>query len=380
MTVEIAPPLPDELLFSTFARARHRLGFSASKFGEYVLGDKRYSVKPLFQHGLAWLANRLSETASWKFTPEELRDSHTMFPFVAPFLTVDQCTDFKAAVSYESKDRVRFVHIGRAFKATHARKVRWCKACRRDDLMQHGEATCRRIHQLPELHLCCLHRIPLVETNVSSLNGDYIPTPSDEVPAGIILAAKGDRLQNELVEQIKELVGQPYFYPGWKLFRKALAFQLQKLEPLVSTQSVERLLSEKFGKASAAAALTPAIGHRNWLWYFLNRTDIPIGPGQLAIICAAAGFRIGDILKSSREGRQVYHSWWACMSPTSGCKGRLTIREYVPEPDGRSARFTCPGCQAAYVRPLPLVENWDGSFLHCPEESHATSDHLYLVA
>ena len=156
-------PYPDELLYSVIARYLTHMGPINSKiaiasiFGHVSKGhvDLPYS--------LSEVSNRTWST--WGLSGDQIIDLLTLFPFFAQYIPKDRIE--KCRLSLLS-DKGVGVHA-RLGVSSHrqvgmAIHLRFCKACRDNDISKYQETYWRRSHQLPGVLVCPEHGELLINT------------------------------------------------------------------------------------------------------------------------------------------------------------------------------------------------------------------------
>src|SRR5690606_33041430 len=97
-------------------------------------------------------------------TLEEFVLQHTLLPYAIAFMTPEArsrtlnslLTDTNASISTAAQNATK-----------GSRWLRFCPECRKEALYQYGDSYWRRMHQLPGVLVCAIHRCALVVSNVS---------------------------------------------------------------------------------------------------------------------------------------------------------------------------------------------------------------------
>lgn len=179
MSLEIPPPLPDELVYSALARAKYRMGWPTTRFAQRLFAGRTIIVRPHFCGQLDLVANTMSEVAGWPYSAEHLRDHHTLFPVISPLLDGHQWPKCTAALH---GDRVSRTHVGlcrQILGVTPFTRLKTCPTCRRTDRRDYGEAYLHGIHQPPGICVCAHDGTVLQECPVTAEPDFY--TALDEV-------------------------------------------------------------------------------------------------------------------------------------------------------------------------------------------------------
>lgn len=161
--LNIPYPLPDELVCSVIARAQRRLGIHGPKFAnEYLLTNRNIIATPDFPSQLGLFLNQLEYQP---ITPTDLAYRHTLLPLYAPF--IDEKRRQKCLMWMERKcdGNVHFTVGCAASRLNKPEFLRYCPYCAKEQIDEHGEAYWLRIHQIPSIHICIKHQIPLSSVN-----------------------------------------------------------------------------------------------------------------------------------------------------------------------------------------------------------------------
>jgi hypothetical protein len=157
-------PLPDELLYSTLARATYRYGFwSPKRLLDILYGRRTVVAVPDLPTNLASLTQ--STENHWQLGVEELAVHHTLFGYYTHFRGARQRKKVLAAMAADGGSLQ--VRLGVCAGAARTpKRFRLCLRCHGADVAQFGEAYWHRAHHLPGVLVCHLHGEPLLESDV----------------------------------------------------------------------------------------------------------------------------------------------------------------------------------------------------------------------
>ena len=173
-------PYPEELVYSTLARAGVHMGITSPKqLLDEVFNNRRVIATvdlPNYLERIAhWYADGLSYNA------ERLAYEHTLFPLYAPFTTESrrlQCLKWMAAESFGA------VHLTLGAVASRLKKTKalyYCPVCMAQQLTTKGECYWVRQWQVTGAN-CCLQHGQLLETNLASYHNHrhqfFSPNPA----------------------------------------------------------------------------------------------------------------------------------------------------------------------------------------------------------
>lgn len=228
-------PYPDELIGSLFARATRHTGLSWKQLARSMRhgSGQNYYISWLMSGPLI----ELSQHA--RTSPEDLLWKHTMFPYATAFLSREatKTLETKALVATHQRGRplvplTQSVTQGVAYR-------RYCPVCAKADRRQWGETYWHRSHNLPGVHRCHSHGVPLHETVVPVHSQMHRPVMS--MPEEVGSFVKHFPLGTDLLADIA---------------RRSVAL-LDRAAPASREMSLEyrrRLLELKFGDARYAAS------------------------------------------------------------------------------------------------------------------------------
>jgi hypothetical protein len=219
-------PYPDEVLGSLLVRACRHTGLPFTQIIYQLAGytDRAY-VSFLLPQFLAELSR---ETG---LPPLTLLWDHTVFPYVVSFRPPAQVRRLE-----------RLLLSGQAHVSSTTRLVtkalpfrRCCPACIVEDMARFGESYWHRTHLLPGVHVCPLHKSPLIVTGISTRRGD------------------GQEASHWIYELPQEVVGERAAQPLSAEYLLALAQR--------SCELLERERSSRPGWASAYRRTAKAKGY-----------------------------------------------------------------------------------------------------------------------
>ncbi|MBU5671751.1 TnsD family transposase [Paenibacillus sp. MSJ-6] len=148
---------PDELLYSGIARYHQMSGNTSQKQTVRDLFGKRLvcATVDLPSH-LGSLTRRLGGA----YTVEELVQRHTLYPYYTTFVSKDKAEEIYCLMA-EGKNRGE-AHVSLGIPASTIKlpaNLRYCRGCYRDDVKRYGEPYWHRLHQLPGVLACPIHKM-----------------------------------------------------------------------------------------------------------------------------------------------------------------------------------------------------------------------------
>lgn len=153
-------PLLDETLYSVVGRY-HRLGGFAD--------DRSTSTKLFgnansgFMHDFPCGIDKLCLVVNgWADQHSSIIHEYTILPFYEPFLSENTLLAVTEAMRHGEGERLKFILGLTASRLDATHPLRACPTCMKEDTTTYGAAYWHRAHQLPGVHVCDCHAIPLV--------------------------------------------------------------------------------------------------------------------------------------------------------------------------------------------------------------------------
>jgi TniQ len=153
MATYLESPYSDEVLSSVICRYIERMKVqSRAKFLRKLFGYNPV-FGPLNIPKLAVFAEEVDDV--WGWTPEEIANKLTSFPYYAAFLYPNEEEALLQSCVHERGGR-SFIKI-----TSTGNELRFCRECFREDRLEGREQYWRRAHQLPGVIYCTRHRVLL---------------------------------------------------------------------------------------------------------------------------------------------------------------------------------------------------------------------------
>lgn len=150
-------PFPDETLhgvLSRYCRLAGLASFSALK--EFNTGKAHFAKATALPCGIDELARLIPASAG--LTTEALVFNHTMLSYFRPFLPAPQGTLACSQMAYGTSQGLALRLGIVASTLTRFQRIRYCAECVRTDDERFGQAYWHRVHQLPGVWICPIHR------------------------------------------------------------------------------------------------------------------------------------------------------------------------------------------------------------------------------
>lgn len=369
--------MEDELLWSAVARfnRNHLDVHSDEQLGMLLLGDRQKRVDRDFP---SWLEDLAANTKYCWGDASEIVLQRTLFPFVAPFVSVDRGEQMWRTLVGMVPPKKLAGSWRNAVRAPAKGEDRYCPECRRQDFERCGYAWWRRIHRIGAVSSCPWHPDVALESVRVAKPRKYYAALDDE-PVLAPRRVRADRVQQALLNGIREWYEiMPLPWIGNTSIADAVIVALQSRDQKAASQADMRSqIRTHYGSAALSAARMGLDGGRfDWVGDLFGSDSRLIGVPHFSLLAGWLGMTARDLVREI-ELVELEDGPWPCMDPQSTCDGDLTIRKWTLSKDRRRAVFECPDCGCTYSRPLPL-QSLDGRLfdLEYVRISYASRDEL----
>ena len=149
-------PYPDELIYSTIARAGVRLGITSPKqLLDEVFDDRKVIATVDLPNQLSSVVNQLPDR--FGYDVEKLAYQHTLFPAYAPFTTEDRRQKCLQWMSSSSQGAIHMALGVAASRVKQEQTLRYCPQCLDEQKQYYGEYFWARRWQLAGASCCMKH-------------------------------------------------------------------------------------------------------------------------------------------------------------------------------------------------------------------------------
>jgi Tn7-like transposition protein D/TniQ protein len=156
---------PDELVFSACSRYHERMGYrSRESTGRDLFGKAVAKVSVDFPSLLEALIESCP-WAQWK-SADQLIQQHTLLPFFGPFVPAKRLVQIKADMQGSRGGSIH-ARLGVLTHNIRDRNLRFCPLCVGHDRANFPETYWHRLHQLPGIDVCPVHKVFLERTSVN---------------------------------------------------------------------------------------------------------------------------------------------------------------------------------------------------------------------
>ncbi len=395
-------PYPDELFYSVLCRYQLRLCNASTR----SVSEELYGKRKLSNILLPQFINRIASLFPVRsgFTPEYFIQNTTIFPYFSPFLTAERgnvlLTYMKSATADE---RVGYFALGFGkLRQPQNERFRFCKSCWADDASVFGEPYWHRLHQLPGVMACHLHREPLFEVPVSFLNGsrDFYAASTDIIdtaaPCGIFSGSILEKLillsaDTAWLLQNGCRLG-PYEETLNKYDRRLRMEGLRVWRGKTFHRQIHSAILESFGPDFLKLLNAYDASHNgSWAARITHYPKSPVHPMYHILMAEfMAGSARSFFEQDCAENLPFGQDPWPCHNPV--CSGYLkdVINSYDANPYSgcMHARFECPLCGMIYHRKKAMPKDdqyvrrpkifdygplWDETLRQCLVEKKMTA-------
>lgn len=268
-------PYPDELLYSTVARAGVHFGISSPKqLLNEVFGDSKIVATADLPSHIESIANNYP--VSLGLTPENLIYSHTLFPLYAPFIPESRRLKMLEAMRHQAKGSVHLT-LGVTTSLVRRNKYfRICPICLEEQLSKYGEPYWARQWQVTGSQNCLRHA-ELYETK-HALRHNHRHAFFPLVPSVFCLPRTKSPPHDKRIERrVKELLDHsPAQSPSleqWSLFyrKTALTADITRKSKVIFEALKQRVLSRWPTQQLTELGIPINDSPSNWLRLFMRK-------------------------------------------------------------------------------------------------------------
>lgn len=217
------PPYPEELLYSTIARAGVHDGETSPKqLLDQVFNNRKVVATVDLPSHVQSLVDHYPPTL--ELDSQTLISRHTLWPVYAPLLPRGRNTKLMNWMVGRSQGAA---HLGSGIAASRVKaktRLYVCVDCLNDQKSKYGESFWNRLWQVPLVRICPEHG-PLKETNIE-LDGEhrhtFIAVEEAEV-LGELTATPGDKILSKQAAQLMQEASGGVSFAQWTAFYRQFA-------------------------------------------------------------------------------------------------------------------------------------------------------------
>jgi hypothetical protein len=385
---------PDELLYSACSRYHARAGYrSRESTGRDLFGVSEAKVAIDLPSGLDAFVMGLQRYN--RKTVDCLIDEHTLLPFYGPFVPPERLARLRADMR-SSRGGAIHGRLGILTSGIGGDFLRFCSLCVEADRERFDETYWHRIHQVPGVEVCPVHRVFLEESAVHARRRgrrDAFVTAEQAVRPVAPRAVEDSnpdhqaclRLAHDagwLLEQrgliVESVASYRERYTGL-LYGKGLSTYFG---PVAITNLIKSL--KEFYSRDLLAWLGCDLGRDyTWVHRLMHNTHRAQHPLQHLLLMHFLGTTVREFFELPIKRLPFGEGPWPCLDPTGNHfeKALITGYELTPKRKFPRALFRCD-CGFAYLRTGPDESpearyRADGVVATCPKWEDALTK-LYL--
>lgn len=363
-------PYEDELFFSICSRYHVQAAyFSTRRTSQELFGQRRVRPAPDVPGHIGALIERLPK--GHRHSVQRIIDDHTLLPVYGPFLSQQRLLRTRKEMAQNSPRPIS-LHGALGINTTKFkwRALRYCPGCVEVDRELHGETYWHRLHQVPGVEVCPIHRAHLRNSAAPlrhSLGREVFVTAEQALAettdscddANPILPA-----QLQIAEDVAWLLAHPQLegytlghrqrYIGL-LFERGLATYRGKLNTQNLTEQVVAYYSPEFLTALDCAPRD--FSHRGWISELVSGSQHVHPPIHHLLILQFLGVPLKEFFELPESRLPFGKPPWPCLNRGSEHYGENNIWKYqlsFTQRNGRRPRgtFHC-SCGFIYSRVGP---------------------------
>ena len=286
-------PYPEELLYSTIARAGVHDGETSPKqLLDKVFGNRKVIATVDLPSHIHALTSQYPSTLG--LDTKTLISKHTLWPLYAPFHPRTRNEKIERWMCGNSKGAAHLASGIAASRVKSNTHLNLCPECLIEQKSKYGECFWNRLWQVPLVKVCPQHG-PLYETSVE-LNGEhrhtYIPIESAE----ILNPLQAAPVDNVLAKQVALLIQEDQLgieFDQWTLFYKNFVVSHGFMNGLrIDYAAVRQNIIQYWGKERLeSAGILPSNTETSWIRHLLrkHRKSFSFAEHIVATVALSAG-------------------------------------------------------------------------------------------
>lgn len=260
-------PYPEELLYSTIARAGvHDGDTSPKQLLDKVFNNRRVIATVDLPSHIGKVASQYSDSLG--LDVGTLISRHTLWPIYAPFIPRQRVRKLNRWMSGSSQGAAHLASGIAASRVKTKTKLYVCDECLKEQKSKHGECFWNRLWQAPLVKVCPLHR-SLHATNID-LDGEHRHSHISVETVRILKPLKVesvDRIFSNQVVELFQVQNEGISFSQWTEFYRRLASNFRFLRGRrIDHTRIREVVLEYWGKHwLAEAGILPTGTETSWL-------------------------------------------------------------------------------------------------------------------
>lgn len=330
-------PYPDELLYSVITRYHLRMNNMSPKwtFREIYGTDNVIPTIDLPSH-LEALSRR---SALYGISVDHWINRHTFYPFYAPFIPKDRAIRLRTLMKSSDGSGIHALVGITASTINRITQLHFCPSCYVQDIQTFGEPYWHRIHQLPGVFLCPIHRETLhqITTPFSDRHGLTVLPISKHmfrsIPIIEVLSAKLIDRFLDLIDDIQLLIKAGQSLVLFDL-RQAILPKLTELGYVTASGHIRQtMLKEQLVLFYSQEMLdllesNPTKSEYTWLEQSTRTARRSIHPLRQLLLIRFLYGSFGDFLNRSEEKNNPFgNAPWPCLNKAADHYRELVVMQ-----------------------------------------------------
>lgn len=260
-------PYPEELLYSTIARAGvHDGDTSPKQLLDKVFNNRKVIATVDLPSHIGKVASQYSDSLALDF--RTLISRHTLWPIYAPFIPRERVRKLNRWMSGSSQGAAHLASGMSASRVKAKHKFYVCYECLKEQKSKHGECFWNRLWQVPLVRVCPLHR-SLHETSIE-LDGEHrhshISVESAQILEPLIVESI-DRIFSKQVVELFQVQNEGISFSQWTEFYRRLASNFRLLQGRrIDHIRIHEIVLKYWGKRwLLEAGILPSGTETSWL-------------------------------------------------------------------------------------------------------------------
>jgi Tn7-like transposition protein D/TniQ len=363
-------PYPDELFYSICARFSERVRYSSrrSVVAELFGTDQAMACVILPSH-LGYLVSQLPPNSNYDIA--RIINQHTLLPYFAPFLPPERHDRLRQDMCNNNGPALHMRAGLMASRVSLPQWLRFCPQCAEEDSRRVGECYWHRIHQVPGVEICPLHKSWLKNSSVRARDAQI---RYEFISAGCaIQEASPDRFDREdsFIDMLSALAQDAQ----WLLDQRNISQDLVSLQQRYRRRLADLGLSTYRGRIDKNALLSrfknmyaPELlrllhceldehTEDNWLVRLAHKPDNAQHPLHHLLLIHCLGQTAETFFRLPTQRRPFGDGPWPCLNPVCYHYRQLQVSActitHSPYVSGKPiGAFSC-SCGFTYLRTGP---------------------------
>lgn len=352
----------DELLYSAIARYHIMSGNISTTQTIDDLFSKKYTyLNKVLPVGItAFISNMHTHC---KYTEDEIINNHTLYKFYTAFFSQELSEEIMNRMKCGGGGNICTL-IGVHSVTNKHNHLKYCPICVKEDIEKYGEAYWKRVHQVPGILVCHIHKEILVDSNVSTY---YENNDLNLLHGNSIISCTEKKYTEEILSKLY-LIATDIDYimksnlekRDIKWFKQNYLNYLKKMNLVTKDGRIKkRKLIESF-KSYYGEEILDILDSNinyddsyNWIIGLLGKREIHINTLRHILFIRFLGISVSEIFNKMYEYKPFGDGPWPCLNSVCSCYHKDTIDKvhitYNYKSNKHIGTFSCE-CGFTYTR------------------------------